>query len=566
MSTFRRLLGLIAPFRKWVGLAVLLSFLTVAAGIALMATSAYLISKAAVATEVAALTLAIASVRVFAISRASLRYLERLVAHTTTFRILEHLRAWFYAAIEPLAPARLLQYRSGDILTRSVADVETLESFYVRVVVPPLAAALGVAFACGILGAFGWSLALVLLLFLLLTGIALPFIVRRLGKETAAEIVGLRSELSAVLVDEVQGAADLLVFDADGGHRGKILRLSGELNRLQERMAVLRGASNALSVVLAGLAALAVLVLAIPLVTGGGVQPLYLALLPLTAMASFEAVQPLSPALQQLEASQAAGRRIFELIDAPPEVVDPIDTAKIPQDLSIEMHDVSFSYDAGSVPALDRVSFEVHPGQRIGIIGHSGSGKSTIVNLLLRFWEYRSGVIRLGGRDLRDYRAGDIRDLMSVVPQDVHLFNASVRDNLLLANPDATDHEIVAACRLALLHDFIEGLPRGYDTPIGENGVLLSGGERQQLAIARAVLRNAPIVILDEPTANLDWETERNLMQSLEPFLAGRTVLIISHRPLAYERANQVIQLERGRIVGTSAGRRSSPSASKLAY
>ena len=358
-----------------------------------------------------------------------------------------------------------------------------------------------------------------------------------------------------MLVDEVQGAADLLVFDSDEQHRGKVLRLSGDLNRLQERLATLRGASNALRVVLAGLAALAVLGLAIPLVTGGGLQPVYLALLPLTAMASFEAVQPLSPALQQLGANQAAGRRIFELIDAPPEVIDPIDAADITQDLGIEMRDVSFSYDVGTPPALDRVSFQVHAGQRIGIVGPSGSGKSTIVNLLLRFWEYRLGEIRLGGRDLRDYRTDDIRELMSVVPQDVHLFNASVRDNLLLANPDATDHEILAACRMVLLHDFIERLPAGYDTQIGENGLLLSGGERQRLAIAGAVLKNAPIVILDEPTANLDRETERNLLRSLEPFLVGRTVVIISHRPVAYEHADQIIQLEGGRTVGASVGR-----------
>jgi thiol reductant ABC exporter CydC subunit len=530
-------------------LAVLLSFLTVAAGIALMATSAYLISKAALATEVAALTLAITSVRVFAISRASLRYLERLVAHQATFRILEHLRAWFYAAIEPLAPARLLQYRSGDIVTRSVADVETLENFYVRVVVPPLAAALSVAFACAILGAFGWSLALVLLLSLLLTGMALPLIMRRLGKETAAEIIAARSELNAVLVDEVQGVADLLVFDPDERYRGKVLRLSGDLNRLQERMAVLRGASNALSLMLAGLAALAVLGLAIPLVIGGGVEPVYLALLPLTAMASFEAVQPLSPALQQLEANQAAGRRIFELIDAPAEVIDPIEAAEISQNLGIELRDVRFRYEEGDPPALDGVSFELPAGQRIGIMGPSGSGKSTIVNLLLRFWEHQSGMINLGGRALRDYRADDVRDLMSVVPQDVHLFNASVRDNLLLANPDASDQEIFASCRMALLHGFIEGLPEGYDTLIGENGLLLSAGERQRLVIARAVLKNAPIVILDEPTANLDADTERRLLQSLEPFLSNRTVLTISHRPIAIERADQVIRLENGRVV-----------------
>ena len=550
MSTFRRLLGLIAPFWSWVALAVLLSFLTVAAGIALMATSAYLISKAAVATEVAALTLAIASVRVFAISRASFRYLERLVSHRATFRILEHLRAWFYGAIEPLAPARLSQYRSGDILTRSVADVETLENFYVRVVVPPVAAALGVAFACAILGAFGWSLALALLLCLMLAGIALPLAMRWLGKQTAAEIIAVRSELNAVLVDEVQGAADLLVFDSGEDHRRKVLHLGDDLNRLQERMAILRGASNALSVVVAGFAALAVLGLAIPLVTGGSIEPVYLALLPLTAMASFEAVQPLSAALQQLEANQAAGRRIFELIDAEPAVIDPIDAAEIPTDLGIELRDVSFRYDAGSPLALDGVSFEVPAGQRTGIIGPSGSGKSTIVNLLLRFWEVRDGEITLGGRDLRDYRADEVRDLIGVVPQDVHLFNASIRDNLLLANPDATDSEIVAACRMAQLHDVIKRLAEGYDTLIGENGLLLSGGERQRLAIARAVLKNAPIVILDEPTANLDPETERNLMQSLEPFLATRTALIISHRPVANERADRIIQLEGGHLLG----------------
>jgi ATP-binding cassette subfamily C protein CydC len=550
MSTFRRLLGLIAPFWSWVALAVLLSFLTVAAGIALMATSAYLISKAAVATEVAALTLAIASVRVFAISRASFRYLERLVSHRATFRILEHLRAWFYGAIEPLAPARLSQYRSGDILTRSVADVETLENFYVRVVVPPVAAALGVALACAILGAFGWSLALALLLCLVLAGIALPLAMRWLGKQTAAEIIAVRSELNAVLVDEVQGAADLLVFDSGEDHRRKVLHLGDDLNRLQERMAILRGASNALSVVVAGFAALAVLGLAIPLVTGGSIEPVYLALLPLTAMASFEAVQPLSAALQQLEANQAAGRRIFELIDAEPAVIDPIDAAEIPTDLGIELRDVSFRYDAGSPLALDGVSFEVPAGQRIGIIGPSGSGKSTIVNLLLRFWEVRDGEITLGGRDLRDYRADEVRDLIGVVPQDVHLFNASIRDNLLLANPDATDSEIVAACRMAQLHDVIKRLAEGYDTLIGENGLLLSGGERQRLAIARAVLKNAPIVILDEPTANLDPETERNLMQSLEPFLATRTALIISHRPVANERADRIIQLEGGHLLG----------------
>jgi ATP-binding cassette, subfamily C, bacterial CydC len=548
LTTTRRLLGLIAPFGNWVALAVLLSFLTVAAGIALMATSAYLISQAALATEVAALTLAITGVRLFAISRACFRYLERLVAHKAAFSILEHLRVWFYAAIEPLAPARLSHYRSGDVLARSVADVETLQNFYVRVVVPPLAAALGVVLACAILAAFDWSLAAILLPFLLVIGIALPVTMHRLGKNTAAKIIAVRSELNAALVDEVQGTADFLVFDIDEHHRGKVLRLSQNLERLQERMAILRGVSNALSVALTGLAVLAVLTLAIPLLSGDGLDPVYLALLPLTAMASFEAVQPLAPALQQLAANQAAGRRIFEVIEAPPEVNDPIQAAEVPTEMRIEFHDVSFRYEDDGPLALDGVSFEVSPGQRVGIIGPSGSGKSTIVSMLLRFWDYHSGNIRVGGTDLREYRPDDVRNLISVVPQDIHLFNASIRDNLLLADPDATDQEIVASCRIALLDEFVAGFAGGYDTPIGENGLLLSGGERQRLAIARAVLKGSPIVILDEPTANLDPDTERRLLDSLEPFLADRTVLIISHRSVVVEHVDHLLTMENGRI------------------
>jgi ATP-binding cassette subfamily C protein CydC len=548
-----RLIGLIAPFRNWVAMAVLLTFLTVAAGIALMATSAYLISKATVASEVAALTLAITSVRVFAISRGCFRYLERLVSHKATFKILEHLRAWFYAAIEPLAPSRLSTYRSGDVLARSVADVETLQNFYVRVVVPPLAAALGVILACVILAVFGWSLAATLFVFLLLSGIALPLTMQRLGAKTGAEIVAVRSELNAVLVDEVQGTADLLVFDLDERHREKLLRLNHDLEKLQERMAVLRGVSNGLSVAFAGLAVVAVVALAVPLVSGDAIHPIYLALLPLTAMASFEAVQPLAPALQQLSANQVAGRRIFELIDSAPAVIDPTDAAEIPADTNIAFSNVSFGYEPNGLAVLEDVTFEIPAGHRVGITGPSGSGKSTIVNLLLRFWDYHSGEITLGGLNLRDYRAEDVRSLISVVPQDVHLFNASIRGNLLLANPDATDAEIVASCRVGLLADFIDGLPEGYDTRIGENGLLLSGGERQRMAIARAVLKASPIVILDEPTANLDPETELKLLDSLEPFLTGRSALMISHRAAVLERAGLVLTMENGRIIDASA-------------
>ncbi len=557
MSTFARLLKLIAPFKKWVAFAVLLSFLTIGSSVGLMAMSAYLISKAAIVTEVADIALAITTVRVFAISRAAFRYLERYFTHTATFRILTHLRVWFYAAIEPLAPARLMPYRSGDLLTRIVGDVETLENFYVRVVVPPIAAVLVTIFACAILGAFDVTLAIALLLFLVLTGVVLPLASRWMSRQPATALITTRAELNALLVDEIQGIADLLSFDQASRHQARALALSRDLNRAQERLAMLRGVSNALAALFTSLAGLTVLMLGIPLVSGGKIDGVYLALLPLTAIASFEAVQPLSLALQQLEASQAAGRRLFELIDAPPEVTDPVQPSAVqamtPADYGIEIRDLKFGYTADEPLVLDDVNVTIPAGGRVALVGPSGSGKSTLVNLLLRFWDYHEGQIKIGGHDLREYRADDVRQMMGVVSQQVHLFNATVQDNLLLANPDATDEQIRAVCRQAQLHDFIETLPLGYDTLVGENGVLLSGGERQRLAIARVILKNAPILILDEATANLDAVTERKIMQALEPFMADRTVLIISHHRLGVEQADQVIALENGRVLSPAA-------------
>ena len=259
--------------------------------------------------------------------RAVFRYLERYYTHTATFRILTHLRVWLFAAIEPLAPARLMPYRSGDLLTRIVGDIETLENFYVRVIVPPITAVFVTIFACLILGAFDGSLAVALLIFLVLTGVVLPVLSRWLSQRPATTLITTRADLNALLVDEIQGIADLLSFDQTQQHAARVLGLSRVLNRTQEQLAMLRGVSNGLAALFTSLAGLTVLMLAIPLVSGGQIEGVYLALLPLTAIASFEAVQPLSLALQQLEASQAAGRRLFELIDTPPEVRDPAEPA-----------------------------------------------------------------------------------------------------------------------------------------------------------------------------------------------------------------------------------------------
>ena len=382
MNTLARLLKLLAPFRWWIALSILLGFATIGSGVGLMAMSAYLISRAAVVSSVAELSLAIAAVRLFALSRAALRYVERYLTHLTTFRILTRLRVWFYSALEPLAPARLQQYRSGDLLTRVVADIETLEDFYVRVVTPPIVAALVTALACAILGAFDVWLAVALLLFLALTGVALPLVTQWLGREPSGALIATRAELNARMVDQLQGAEDLLAFGQEETYQMRALALGDQLNQSQERLAVIRGLSVALGGLLASLAGLTILWLAIPLVTNGHIDGVYLALLPLTAIASFEAVQPLSLALQNLEASQAAARRLFELIDSEPAVADRLASSPHPNDYSLIARNLTFAYAEDEPPALEDVSFSVPAGGCLAIIGPSGAGKSTIAQLL----------------------------------------------------------------------------------------------------------------------------------------------------------------------------------------
>jgi thiol reductant ABC exporter CydC subunit len=579
MTTFFRLLKLIGPFRGWLILGVLLSAATSGASVGLLAVSAYLISKAAISTTLVDLSLIITGVRFFAISRAALRYAERYINHKATFRILTGLRVWFYRAVEPLAPAGLGAHHSGDLLARIVADIETLENFYLRVLIPPLAAALVTAVACTILGSFDLRLALALLLFVLLTGVVLPLATRYLSRHAALDVIALRADLNVALLDGVQGMADLLAYGQETAQDARVTALSAALHAQQERLARIRGLSSGLGVLFTGLAAITVLGLAAPLVYAGQIEGVFLALLPLTALAAFEAVQPLSQSLQWLAVSQSAAARIFAVIDAPPAISEPPAPPAIPAHLAgspvngsastgtharrspgrvlappVQFEHVHFRYAAGEPWVLDDFTLHIPAGSTCGIAGPNGSGKSTLAHLLLRFWDYTAGSIRIDGVELRDLPSDDARALFSVVPQHTHLFNATIRANLHVVNPDATDAQLAAACRQAELHNFIAGLPNGYDTMIGENGFRLSGGERQRLAIARAVLKAAPILILDEATSQLDLRTESALLASLRPFIAGRTTLIISHREAPLQGLDQVVQLGSVAAISSAVG------------
>jgi ATP-binding cassette, subfamily C, bacterial CydC len=549
---FIRLIELVAPFAGWIFVAVLCGAATVGSGVGLMATAAWIIAGAALHPSIADLQVAIVGVRFFGIARGVFRYLERYVSHQVTFRLLARLRVWFYTAIEPLAPARLMQYRSGDLLARVVADIETLENLYVRGIAPPIVAVIIGALMWVFMDSLARPLALALLALMIAVGLGVSALTLRLSRAAGRRRVTARGELNATLVDSIQGAAELVAFGQEAAWLERAQSQSRALVKAQERIAWVGGLHGALGNLAVSLAALVVLVIAIPLVNSAQIPGVYLAALVLAAMASLEAVLPLPLAAQYLESTLEAARRLFDVVDVPPAVPRSVAESTTheprPASYDLRVENLRFRYGPDEPPALDGVDFTLPQGKRLTIVGPSGAGKSTLVNLLLRFWDYEQGTITLGGRDVRAYDPDDLRRLMGVVSQNTYLFNATIRDNLLIAKPKATTAELEQSVRRAQLEPFIQSLPQGYDTWIGEQGLRLSGGERQRLAIARALVKDAPILILDEPTANLDTLTEREVMQSIRLLMEGRTTLLITHRLVGLEDADEILVLQAGRV------------------
>jgi thiol reductant ABC exporter CydC subunit len=548
---WRRLLGLAWPERRRASVAVSLQVLTIASGVGLMGTSAWLLSKAALHPSIAALQVAIVGVRGFGISRAAFRYLERLSSHDVTLRLLARLRMTLFRALVPLAPARLLAHRGGDLLGRVIEDVSTLESLYVRVLGPSLAAVVVVALVALLLGSFSGGLALAAVLGLATGGVLAPRLSSRLGETPGRRLVALRGELSARLVDGARGTADLLAFGREGDHASAMAALGHEAAAQQARLARAAALGSSLAVLAADLTTVAVLVLGIRAIQAGCLDGVQLATLALLTLASFEAVAPLPVAWHGLGAMREASRRLFDLADSPPAVAErghasPAPVAGAPL---VDVRDLRFTYPGEPRPALDGVSLRLEPGRRIAIVGPSGSGKSTLVHLLLRFWEAPPGAILLEGHDLREWPSDDARARVAFGAQRAHIFTGTLRENLRLARPEAPDAELRAVLRSVRLDALVERLPEGLDAWVGEEGQRLSGGERQRLALARALLRPAPLLLLDEPTAHLDALTERDVIAEIVRAGEGRATLLVTHRLVSLDAFDEVVVLDRGRVV-----------------
>jgi len=548
MKIFIRLLRIIGSAWLAMFVAALLGCLTIGSNMGLLATSAYLISSAALHPGMNELSTAIVGVRFFGISRAVFRYLERYISHDATFRLLGTVRVWFYTKLERLAPARLMEWQSGELFSAIVGDVETLKEFYLRVLAPPFIALVVLGVSCLFLAQYNMNFVYVLVGAFVMAGLVLPACLRAIQKNTAHELVASRGELRAQLVDSMTGIVELAAFHQTGRQAQRIVGIHQRLLSLQSRVAKVAGLTDAVSLLMVNSTVWVMLWLAIPLVHNGSLEGVYLAVVVLTVQSSFEAVLPLPFAVHYLAESLAAAGRLFVIVDTKPAVLE----AEGMMDIScigIEVENLSFRYRPKGALVLDNISFAVGTGQRLAIVGPSGAGKSTLLHLFLRFWDYEFGSIRLGGYEVKRYNAGKLRTLFGVVSQQTHLFNASIRDNILLARPDASEGELNLAIKQAEIGEFIENLPQGYDTMVGQNGYALSGGQRQRIAIARALLKNAPILILDEPTVGLDALTEQLVMATIEKLMAGRTTILITHRLTGLETMDKIVVLHSGSIV-----------------
>jgi len=381
---------------------------------------------------------------------------------------------------------------------------------------------------------------------LLASGVALPLLAQRFGHDPGRRAVSIRAELRVVVSETVQGLGELLVAQAAERQTAAVAQLGTALVGQQRLQAWIGSTVLALSGLTAQLALWGSLVVLIPLVQAGSLPGPDLAMLTLYVLASFEAVAPLPAAFLALGETLAAARRIFDLVDAAPAVTEPSREAPRPQRFDLQIRGLRMRYSDDAPWALDGLDLEIAEGEALGIIGASGSGKTSILNVLLRFWEYE-GHVTIGGVQLRHLNSETARGLFGVVSQQTHLFNLSVRDNLKLARPDATDAELMDALRAAHLEDDIAGLSDGLDTLAGENGARFSGGQARRLSIARAILKDAPILLLDEPTEGLDAASERAVLDALVKLMLGRTTLLITHRRSALRVVGRVISLQCGR-------------------
>ncbi|KDX15210.1 heme ABC transporter ATP-binding protein/permease CydC [Raoultella ornithinolytica] len=550
----RALLPYLALYKRHIWLltlGVVLAIVTLLASIGLLTLSGWFLSASAVVGVAGIYSfnymLPAAGVRGAAIIRTAGRYFERLVSHDATFRVLQHLRVFTFSKLLPLSPAGLARFRQGELLNRVVADVDTLDHLYLRVISPLIGALVVIVVVTAGLSILDVTLALTLGGIMLVTLLVLPPLFYRAGNPAGESITQMRGQYRQQLTAWLQGQAELMLFSASDRYRKQLEKTEQRWQDAQRRQAELTALSQALMLLIGGVAVVAMLWLTSAGVGGNSQPGALIALFVFCALAAFEALAPVTGAFQHLGQVIASARRITQITGQQPEVTFAAGEGQAFGQVSLTLNQVTFSYPQQPSPALENISLQVGAGEHIAILGRTGCGKSTLLQLLTRAWDPANGEILLNDQPLTHLNEATLRQAMSVVPQRVHLFSATLRDNLSLAAPGASDIQLMKALERVGLEKLLED--SGLNAWLGEGGRQLSGGELRRLAIARALLHDAPLMLLDEPTEGLDATTESQILDLLAEVMREKTVLMVTHRLRGLARFNRIIVMDNGKII-----------------
>ncbi|MCF7506264.1 cysteine/glutathione ABC transporter ATP-binding protein/permease CydC [Vibrio sp. L3-7] len=550
----RDLLPYLKLYKKhWFGLSLgmLLAFATLSASIGLLTLSGWFISASAVAgltiaRETFNYMLPGGGVRGLAMSRTAGRWGERVVSHNATFKLLTDLRIFFFKKLAPLIPGRISNLRDADLLNRLVADVDAMDHVYLRLVSPVTVGVFGIFFLTLFLMWFDSSLGLILGSILLIMLLVWPILFYKLGKRNGGELTQNKADLRVTTLDWIEGYSELTLFGAEERYRNAILETQRKLMANQFVNANLTGMASAALMLFNGLTLVLMLWLAADGVGGNAPDP-FIALMAFATMASFELLMPIAGAFQHLGQTLSSARRLNEVILSEPEVQFAEEKLDINKPLDITFSNVTFNYPDSERSILKAVDLTIPATHKVAIVGQTGSGKSTLIQLLTRYWDPKKGYISIAGIELTQWNESQLRESISVVSQRVDILNGTLRDNLLIARPEATDDHLANILKDVGLEKLLEN--NALDSWLGDGGRQLSGGEKRRIGIARAILHDAPILLLDEPTEGLDKQTEQNIMALFEKHFEGKTVIFITHRLIGLESMDSIVLIEQGEIV-----------------
>ncbi len=552
IAVWVRLLGLVKPWRNELILTFLLGVAHHGTVIGVGVVSALLVGQVITGGDLGLLLILLGVLTPIA---AFFIWTESWVAHDLAYRLLAEMRVDIYRKLDPLAPAYMTRRRSGDLVSIVGGDVETVEFFFAHTITPAFTAVVVPGVVVAVLAVIAWPMAIAVAPFLVAVAMS-PFFAQKRSEHLGEELRHQLGDVHAHMVDSIQGMREIVAFGQGRSRTAEMVANSWRFAEFQLRFLKERAFQIGFIEAMTALGGMVVLTVGVWLLTNDVISRPELILAVVLSVAAFAPVSDIARTMKQLMETLAASRRLFAIHDEPVPVVDGPGVPAPGEHRdghrtapSLVFDAVGFDYGAGEAQALNGVSFEVEPGHTVALVGRSGAGKTTCANLTMRFWDPASGSLQLDGHDIRDYKLDDLRLQIALVSQDTYLFNASVRDNILLGRPDASQAEMEEAARQANCHDFISVFPDAYDTVVGERGMQLSGGQRQRIAIARALLKNAPVLILDEATSHLDAVSESQLRQALENLMQGRTTLVIAHRLSTIRNADRIVVLDNGEVI-----------------